>query len=232
MTNAFLTDDELVAQVQRTLSHEPSKSLADVRVDAVAGLVRLSGVCPTLAEVRRASELVSGTPGVRAVENLLAVESPHPQTDAALQDQVGEGVGRIEPRLAVEVSDGVAVLRGELDTPDRMDAVVHAVERVPGIKELHTEVTFTTTAAGEGELRPTVQQAIRSAYPVVKAIRIASVQNGRVTLEGRVSSTEQRDRVLEAVRRVPGVEHVESHIRIRPNKPEESQGRHRSGAEW
>lgn len=232
MKTAIRSDEELAAQVQRVLAHEPSQSLAAVQVDAVDGLVRLFGVCPTLAEVRRASELVSQAPGVRAVENLLAVESAHPLADAELQEQASAAAARVEPRLEVEVEDGVVVLRGELENPDRMDAVVHAVERVPGLKELHTEVTFTTVAAAEGELRPAVEQAIRSAYPVVKAIRIASVRNGRVTLEGRVSSSEQRDRVLDAVRRVPGVERVETHIRIRPNKPEEYQGRHRSGGEW
>jgi len=74
-------------------------------------------------------------------------------------------------------------------------------------------------------------EVLRDAYPVPNAVRVAELRHGAVILEGRVSTTEQRDAVLDRVREVPGVRHVENHIHIRPNKPEGSQGRHRSGAD-
>lgn len=123
----------------------------------------------------------------------------------------------------------MAILRGEVEPPEMVDEVIHAVEQVTALKELRSEVTFTNWTGHERELRPQLQEALRASSRVPGAVRVAALRDGLVTVEGRVSTTEQRDRVLQASREVPGVHRVDSRVRIRPNKPDEAQGRHRSG---
>lgn len=226
---AVLTDDALAAEVEHFLAEDPEVNIGDLRVDAVDGVVRISGVSASLREVRRAETLAAQVPGVRAVENLMAVESAQPPSDRELQETARAAT---DSNVEVEVADGVAILRGEVERPEELDTVIHALEQVPGLKELRSEVTFTTRAADAADLHPMLEQALRAAYPVPGAIRVAALHEGVVTLEGRVSSSEQRDRVLDCVRELPGVRRVENHIRIRPNKPESEQGRHHSGGEW
>lgn len=229
ITKTATTDEALAGQVEQAFAKDPDVNVDDLRVDVVDGVVRLFGVSSSLREVRRATELAVQLPGVNAVDNLLAVESSHTPTDLELRESARAAGASADPRIEVEVEDGVAILRGEVEHPAMADEVIHAVERVPGIKELRTEVTFTSLTAHERELRPLLQEALRVSYPVLGAVRIAALRDGLVTLEGRVSTSEQRDRVLETVRDVPGVHRVESRIHIRPNKPESAQGRHRSG---
>jgi len=229
-SDVALTAEALAAQVEQVLAEDPEVNVDDLRVDVVDGVIHLFGVSPSLREVRRAEELAAQLSGVRAVDNLLAVESPQAPTDEELQEEARAAAASVDPRVEVVVADGVAILRGEVEHPKTVDDVIDAVEQVPGLKELRSEVTFTSLTAHEHELRPRLAEALRASYPVLGAIRVARLRDGLVTLEGRVSTSEERDRVLEMVREVPGVHRVESRIRIRPNKPEWAQGRHRSGA--
>ncbi|MGV3723585.1 MAG: BON domain-containing protein [Actinomycetota bacterium] len=231
ITKTVQSDEALAGKVEQALVRDPEVAIHDLRVDVVDGVVRLFGVSSNLQEVRRASELAAGLPGVSAVDNLVAVESPHTPTDLKLREAARAAGASVDSRVEVDVQDGVAILRGEVEHPAMADEVIHAVERVPGVKGPRSEVTSTSLTGHERELRPLLEEALRISYPVPGAVRVAALRDGLVTLEGRVATSEQRVRVLETVRDVSGVHRVESRIRIRPNKPESAQGRGRSGGE-
>lgn len=105
------------------------------------------GVSSSLREVRRAGEVAARCPGARAVDNLVAVECARPPTDAELQDAARSAAASVDPRVEVEVKNGIAVLRGQVARPELLDGVIRAVEGTAGIKALRSEVTFTGPAA-------------------------------------------------------------------------------------
>lgn len=222
--NVSVADTTLAARVEHALGEDPEVSICDLRVDVVDGVVHLSGVSATLAGVRRAEELAAQIPEDGEVDNLLSVESPQSRTDGELREQARAAAASVDARVDVEVEDGIAVLRGEVERPELLDEVIRAVERVPGLRELRSEVTFTSLTAYEQQVRPLLEEALRASHPAPGAVRVAGLREGLVTLEGGVSSSEQRDRVLESVRKVPGVRRVQSRIRIRPNRPEGGAG--------
>jgi osmotically-inducible protein OsmY len=126
---------------------------------------------------------------------------------------VSDAATVVDRRFEVDVSDGVAVLRGEVERPAMIDEAMRAIERVPGLKELRSEATFTTLAVDEREMRTVLEQVIRSQYSQ-GAVRIVDIHDGVVRLEGHVPDSEIRDRLLKAVQAEPGVYQVESAISL------------------
>lgn len=75
------------------------------------GRVRVQGVVSSLQAARRAKELVAQIDGVAAVDDALAVEEARGATDEALEQEAQAAAANADPRLSVQVSDGVAILR-------------------------------------------------------------------------------------------------------------------------
>ena len=142
MAEPLPTEGLRAEAVERALALDPQVNIRDLRVEVVNGIVRLRGVVTSLQVARRARELVAQIPGVTAVDTLLAVEAPQRATDAELQEAAQTAAAGADPRIAVQVADGVAILRGEVDDPRALDAVVEAVEQVPGIKDLRRDVVL------------------------------------------------------------------------------------------
>jgi osmotically-inducible protein OsmY len=136
------SDARLAQEVERALAHDPQVSIHDLRVDAVNSVVRLCGASHSLKTIRRARMLAAQVPGVSAVDSALAVELPRAASDADLERAAQSAVGTLDPRVQVQVADGVAILRGELDRSADLDRIVAAVEQIPGIKDLRPQVTF------------------------------------------------------------------------------------------
>src|SRR5207248_9515508 len=131
----------LAEEVRQALTLDAEVSIDNLRVDVIDGRVRLGGVAGTLRAVHRAEELVASCPGVVALDNALSVEDAHGSSDAELQDQASAALAGVTMPVSLQVSNGIAILRGEVESPSVLDAAVAAIERVPGIKGIRSDVT-------------------------------------------------------------------------------------------
>ena len=147
MSDLRQSDDMLATEVQRVLALDPTVNVHDLRVEAQDGTVRLYGISPSAQEVRRALELIAQVRGVQAVDNLIAVDTPLGVTDAHLQEQAQSAAGAVDGRISVQVSNGLAILRGSVDDPAVLDRVTAAVERIPGIGGVRSDVVLTRLMA-------------------------------------------------------------------------------------
>lgn len=174
-----LTDEGLAGLVEQILAEDPVIDANLVRVKVTDGVVRLSGVSRSLHEIRRMKELAAQQPAVRASDSLLLVEVTHLPSQEELREEAQTAVASVTSPLEVEVADGTAILRGSVPQPELLDQAILAVEQVPGLKDLRSEVTFTSLASHERDLRPLLEEALRASYPIPGAIHIARLQIGR-----------------------------------------------------
>jgi osmotically-inducible protein OsmY len=70
---AMPTDKTLARDVRKALSKAPNFSVSNVFVKARSGVVTLSGSVPDGAQIRQATEVTMGVPGVTSVSNHLTV---------------------------------------------------------------------------------------------------------------------------------------------------------------
>jgi osmotically-inducible protein OsmY len=141
-------DEAVVARVKDALAHEPQIDMDNLRVEVKGGTVRLYGITRSLQAVRRAGEVAAQVPGVTALDNMLAVEEPRGRGDGQLQEAAATAVANAgaDNRISIEVSDGLAILRGEVENPSVDDPVIAALEKVPGLKGIRNDVLFQNAA--------------------------------------------------------------------------------------
>ncbi len=132
--------------------------------------------------------------------------------------------GRVDPRsVAVEVRDGVAILRGTVRSAVAKHAAQEAAHKVPGILDVVNHVQLSGASPGpapesDAELCQAVRQALRRAVPDHRRVR-TSVERGWVTLCGSVATVEERERAERAVEQVPGVRGVTNGIHVAGTSP-------------
>lgn len=139
--------------------------------------------------------------------------------DSILEARITRELGW-EPQLQnitldVRVTDGIAVLRGELATRSQRRAVELAAARVPGVRQV---VNLTSVmgqrSPSDADLALAVADALRqSGVPGESGIHVI-VKNGRVTLAGSVAHERERLMIVAAVGVVPGVLDVVNLIRV------------------
>lgn len=119
-------------------------------------------------------------------------------TDAAL-----EGV-----QISATAKDGVVVLSGEADTQEQQERAVQVAREVEGVKDVMSEITV------EDERVSTAVEEALAADSLLASVPVrAETREGVVRLYSDQTSSEHRTRAVEIARGVPGVTHVEDHMK-------------------
>lgn len=146
------------------------------------------------------------------------------KTDRRLQQDVMEEL-KWEPSveasaIGVEVKDGFVTLAGHVDSYTQKVAAEHAAQRVSGVKGVVMEIDIALPGSSklkDADLARNASRALEWNASVPKnAIKI-SVQDGWVTVTGKVSWAYQRWAAVGAVRALIGVVGVVDQIAITPH---------------
>jgi osmotically-inducible protein OsmY len=144
-------------------------------------------------------------------------------TDGQLQRDVMEelrwdpAVGQAE--IGVAAKDGVVTLTGEVESFAKRFAAMKAVTRVAGVRalagDIHVKIPNASTRT-DTEIAHAAATALDWNVEVpVPGVR-ATVQDGRIRLEGEVEWAYQRDAAERVVRYLTGVKGVTNVISIKP----------------
>jgi hyperosmotically inducible periplasmic protein len=168
---------------------------AEITVDVRGDRAVLSGAVTTV-HARNVAEKAA-LKEVRGVDNRLRV-LPETRSDAQIVTEVREAILRY-PRYSVfdsvsfAVQDGVVVLQGSVQQPDRRSDIEDRVARVAGVREVRNEIRVQSVSLFDDQLRRQLYRAIYGdrlapyasmADPPVRIL----VDRGRVTLTGYVNS--------------------------------------------
>lgn len=145
----------LAADVRLALLDKLGWDALDVKVDVDGGQASLTGEVDKRTTQELAEEVALSVPGVERVDNRLRLkpqsdpETPVGQAvsnterevnDAALEMRVGKNllaeIGRYALGLEVEVTDGVASVRGTVPDRERKSLALKAAERTSGVKKV------------------------------------------------------------------------------------------------
>lgn len=132
-----------------------------------------------------------------------------------------------ERTIRVEANSGNVVLRGTVGAESEKAAATSIAQNVEGVRSVENLLEIdkdlvrpsgTDRSLGEAIDDTALLAKVRTALRLDRETRPLSLQvsarAGTVTLEGRVPSEELRDRVLERVGSVSGVEKVDDHMRV------------------
>jgi osmotically-inducible protein OsmY len=211
-------DDEITGDVIAALGATPQVKETSVLVNTRNRRVILSGAVDTYGEKLAAEEIARGIPGVKAVENDLAVAVERETSDQEIEGCILKRLSDI-PELSgvgIRSKQGDVVLMGKLPSlaleqraldeaasVRGVGAVVSDIEIAPGMPIDDVTMANDVTEALSDDPRLYLQNMdIRAA-------------DGFVDLWGEAPDERQASIAVEVAAAVPGVQRIESHIVVR-----------------
>lgn len=223
MTAIQRVDD---AQIQRDvfaeLRWDADVREAEVGVQVDGGIVTLTGAVDSLGKKLAAAEAAHRVAGVRDVANDLSVQLPGDpaHSDTAIAQAVRHALewDVLVPheQITCTVDSGIVTLAGTVRTWRERDDAGRAVRRLTGVCDLVNRIEVTPHPAESTQVRRAIEAAL-ARQAILDAAHIhVLVQDGHVTLSGKVRCWSAKEAVLAAASHAPGIREVEDHLRIEP----------------
>jgi len=213
------TDMQLKKEVEQELEWDPAINPAGIGVEVRDRIVTLAGHLGSYAEklaARKAAQRVAGVKGV-VVELDVRLLNKDRRTDEEIAEaaravlQWTAGLDEQAVRLTVE--KGCVTLSGEVDWGFQMKAAEHVVAPLRGVVTVVNQITVRGRATPH-DVEARIAEALkRHAQDEAKRVQV-SVNEGTVTLRGKVASFPEKSISLNAAWSAPGVRTVIDQLSI------------------
>jgi len=216
------TDAEILQDVLRELQWDTRVRESDVGVHVHEGVVTLSGVVGDYSQKVAAARAAHRVRGVLDVAEKIEVR--HASLDAVTDTELAQAVRHAlewdvlvdDRRIRSTVSEGFVALEGEVNSLAQREDADRAVRRLKGVRGLLNKITVRPVRADSSALRRKIEEALeRRAEREADHISV-DVEDGSVTLTGRVHSWQERDSVVGAIAHAAGVQSVRDRLRVDP----------------
>jgi osmotically-inducible protein OsmY len=216
------SDLQIQQDVMRELRWDTRIGQTEVGVEVDKGIVTLTGTVDNYAKKWAAKEASHRVVGVLDVADDVVVHFPGTgkKTDAEIAKAVRHALEWdafvADKKIRSTVSDGWVTLEGEVEFLQEREDAGRVVRYLGGVKGVWNQITVKTKKVQPGEVRKKIEDALeRRAEREAERIQVG-VDDGTVTLTGRVRSWLEKDAVVGAVGHAPGVRSVSDKLRVDP----------------
>ena len=216
------TDNDIQKEVIAALKGEPSLRDDDIALGVRDGVVTLAGFVDSYADKWRAERTVSKLKGVKAVVNDLKVklpvssQRPDPELARAVVDALKWDILVPHDRIQVVVEDGWVTLKGEVDWYYQKEEAERTVRNLTGVKGVSNLITVAVKPTPSDVKKRIVEALQRAAQFDAERITV-EIDGHKAILRGTVRSYAELKDAERAVRNVPGISEVETHLTVDPN---------------
>lgn len=219
---ATRTDRDIQHDVLLELRWDSRVRETEIGVEVDNGVVTLTGTVDSYAKKIAAKEAAHRVCGVLDVADDVVVKLPGSlrRTDTEIAHAVREALewNAFVPdtRIRSTVGDGWVSLEGEVSTLREKEDAEAAVRSLAGVRAVNNRLTVMPLKADPARLRQSIEEALeRRAEREAEKIHV-SVENGTVTLEGRVRTWPEKKAVLGTVSHAPGVRQLRDRLAVNP----------------
>ena len=201
----------------------------DIKIESIEGYVTLTGLVADNFNKSLAQETLAGIPGVKNVDNWLAVKSKPPtaNSDAWIRDKVQDTLlfhrSVSGYKAEIGVKDGIVTLRGETTSKAQKDLMTEYTKDVVGVKGVNNEMIVTKTADAKRTVGQKIDDASITAQVKMSLLYHRSTsaintkvetRDGNVTLYGKAGSAAEKDLATKFAGDVDGVNSVNNRMTI------------------
>jgi len=223
-------DDRIESSAKKSYVFKTYLKEDDIKIESKDGAVTLTGNVSEEYHKSLAQETVAGLPGVKSVDNRLAVkgERPAENSDAWLMTKVKttllfhRSVSGF--KTEVNVKDGIVTLQGEATSQAQKDLATEYAKDVDGVKDVKNEMTVSKTSkkthqtTGDKIDDASITGQVKTAllfHRSTSALHTTVVtKRGAVTVDGKARNEAEKDLVTKLVNDVKGVKSVTNRMTI------------------
>lgn len=200
----------------------------NIKVDAKDGVVTLTGTVAREYHKFLAQETVAGLPGVKSVDNKLAVvgEQPAVRSDGWITMKVKTVLAFHKNVSAsgtdVTTQNGVVTLTGKADNLSQKQLTGEYAKDVEGVTEVRNDLVIAKSnrrTLGEKVDDTSITAQVKSTLLFHKSTSMlatkVSTLNGVVSLHGEAKNAAERDLVTKLVEDIHGVQSVHNRMTVR-----------------
>ncbi len=211
------SDAQLRQEIRDEIDWDPSIDARQIGVEVNQSVAMLTGHVNSFAEKHAAERAAERIAGVKAVANEIDVKLPisHVRADAdiakAAVDALAWHTNVPDERIKINVDNGWVTLSGQVDWAYQRAAAERAVRYLKGVNGVSNMVTLKSYVA-PSDLQQKIHAAFeRRAHREARQI-VVSVNEGTVTLSGKVQSAAEREAAKGVAWGSPGVTAVIDHL--------------------
>lgn len=216
------SDIQIQQDVMRELRWDTRIGSTEVGVEVDKGIVSLTGTVENFAKKHAATEAAHRVAGVLDVANDVQVHLPgspgHTDTEIAraIRSALEWDAFVPDQRIKSSVSEGWVTLEGEVDFLREREDAGKVVRRLGGVRGVWNQITVKPKKVDPVALRRMIGEALeRRAEREADEIGV-TVDDGSVTLSGKVHSWLEKNAVVGVIGHAPGVRTVSDKLRIEP----------------
>lgn len=210
-----MEDKQLRQAVNDELEFEPSIDAAHIGVTAKDGVVTLTGHVSSYAEKLAAEAATRRVKGVRAIA--AEIEVRYPGQAKTSDDEIAKRALNVlrwnvtvPDTVQVTVQKGMVTLTGVLMWQYQKRAAEEAIRKLNGVTAIVNKILIKPEVSPT-DIKRKIEDALkRHAEVEALGIRVV-VQDGKVTLTGKVDNWDERMAVENAAWSVAGVDSVDDH---------------------
>jgi osmotically-inducible protein OsmY len=232
VASADRSDADVKADILEALREDPATASLDITVTGHKGEIVLIGTVPSLAARAIAREIAVGVWGVKEVKNNLTVNLGSRRNDQEITNEISRllenNVWINENPIQVFVQEGQVILKGVVGSLAEKRRV-RRVAMVKGVTTVNDKLLFIKKWA-QGEVRRNTKVAQKTDKDIKDVLTTAfridprmsvghltvAVQNGVVTLQGKVPHLKIKNEAEKVAKHTRGVLWVKNFIKVRP----------------
>jgi osmotically-inducible protein OsmY len=218
------SDEEIQQDIRRQWEYNNRVDASDLEVEVSNGRATLSGAAPSYPALEAAETDARVIPGVRSVENRMAVRPPTEEVSLPTDDEIRIVVERLLLQapdvniadLSVSVVDGEVILQGAVDQLWKKFRAREIVGIIAGVRKIDNRLAVIPT---ESVLDRIIGEGIESALQRMDTVDAGpidvEVKDGVVRLAGEVPDHRSLQAAQEVARTCKGVVEVYNELRVR-----------------
>lgn len=213
-------DNQIKELIMKRLEFDSRIDSSQVDIEVSGGHVRLTGTIPSLAQKRELSLIVWTIRSVGTVSNQLEISSTPEKkipTDEELLSNVKMAIkinsetSQIDPHISVE--DSVVTVSGAVDSLEKAKKVESIISDLSGVRDVINLLTVVPTHDVSDEIiANAIVESFKHNPEIIEAKLDVIVEEGIVTLQGRVLSAKTALQAYDSVSRVIGVKDIHNEI--------------------
>ena len=215
---AQTSSEKLSTKVESALSnYYPQEFIISVENN---GKVKIEGQVNSLFDKLRIYEIISQVPGVKYIEDNLAVNTPVVADDIIKQNiefQLEKIPAILEPnRIQIKVDNGLVFLTGDLSYYREKELAESVSSWQQGVTGIVNEIKVLpqAKAVSDSNLRTVINEIIKNRFSLDTGVSF-TVSNGVVTLDGTAYSMWDKNELGKEISRIIGVKSLVNNLQIK-----------------